>query len=77
MKALKRIGKKFGSEARAGYAVAGAALLVLPAIVVSGEGGAPATVWLVVSALFGIGHLSAAVFGGKILGDGASSAARR
>jgi len=60
-----------------GYAVTGAALLVLPAIVVSGEGGAAATVWLVVQALFGTGYLSAAVFGGKIHGDGAASTARR
>lgn len=77
MKALNRIAKKFGSEARVGYAVAGAALIVLPAVVVSGEGGAGVTVWLVVSALFGIGYLSAAVFAGKILGDGAGSKARR
>jgi VIT1/CCC1 family predicted Fe2+/Mn2+ transporter len=76
MKALNRIGKKFSSEARVGYAIAGAALLVLPAVVVSSEGSAGVTVPLVVLALFGIGYLTAAVFGGKIRGDGAGSTAR-
>jgi VIT1/CCC1 family predicted Fe2+/Mn2+ transporter len=77
MKALNRIGNKFSSEARAGYALAGAALLVLPSVVVFSEGGAGATVWLVVSALFGIGCLTAAVFGGEMGGDGAGATARR
>lgn len=75
MKALNRIRKKFSSEARVGYAIAGAALLVLPAVVVYSEGVAGVTAWLGVSALFGIGYLTAAVFGGKIRGDGASATA--
>jgi hypothetical protein len=72
MKTPNRIRKKFGPEARAGYAIAGAALLVLPVVVVYHEGGIGVTAGLVLSALFGIGYLTAAVFGGKIPGDGAA-----
>jgi hypothetical protein len=77
MKAHNRIGKKFSFEARLGYAVAGAALLVLPTVVVYSEGGAGVTASLAITALFGISYLIAAVFGGKIRGDGAGSRAPR
>ncbi len=75
MRSLKHIRSKFSLEARVGYAIAGATLLVLSAVVVYHEGGAGVTAGLVLSALFGIGYLAAAVLGGRIGGDGASSTA--
>jgi hypothetical protein len=75
MKSLKHIRNTLSLEARLGYAIAGATLLVLPAVVVYREGNAGVTAGLVLSALFGIGYLIAAVLGGKIGGDRAGSTA--
>lgn len=75
MSSLRHIRNTFSLEARVGYAIAGATLLVLPAVVMYREGNAGVTAGLVLSALFGIGYLIAAVLGGKIGRDGAGSAA--
>ena len=72
MRSLKRM---FNSAAGVGYAIAGVTLLVLPAFVVYREGGAGVTAALVMSALFGIGFLVAAVLGAKTGGTGAGSTA--
>ena len=66
MRSLKRIRSRFRPEAYVGHAVAAAMLIVLPAIVVSGEGVASLTVGLIVTTVLGIGYLVAAVLGGKI-----------
>ena len=66
MRAVKRVMSRFSSSARAGHALAGAVLLVLPGIVVYREGGAGVTVGLVLSVLFGVGYLIAAAVGRTI-----------
>jgi hypothetical protein len=66
---MRRIRSRFSSTARAGYALAGAALLVLPTMVVYREGSAGVTTGLALSVLFGIGYLIAAAVGGRISDD--------
>ena len=68
MGTVRRIRSRFSSTARAGYALAGAALLVLPTMVYW-EGGAGVTAGLALSALFGIGYLITAAVGGGISDD--------
>jgi hypothetical protein len=74
MGAVKRVTSRFGSSARAGHALAGAVLLVVPTIVVYEEGGAGVTIGLVLSVLFGLGYLIAAAVGGAISDDVGGSA---
>lgn len=69
MNAIKRVRSRFGSAARAGHALAGAVLLVLPAIVVYREGTAGVTAGLILSGLFGIAYLVAAAVGAAISDD--------
>ena len=69
METIRHIRSRFSSTARAGYALAGAALLVLPTMVVYREGSAGVTAGVALSALFGIGYLIAAVEDGAISDD--------
>lgn len=75
MKLLNHIRNTSRLEARVGYAIAGAALLVLPAVVMCRDGDAAATAGLVASALFGIGYLIGAVLVGRIGGADSGSTA--
>lgn len=54
------------AEARAGYSIAGAGLLAVPALVVLREGAAGLTAGVVVPALVGIGFFVAAMLAGRI-----------
>jgi hypothetical protein len=56
-----RVRKSLSSTAQMGYSMAGAALLVPPALVLCSEGITGVTTGFVLSALFGIGYLIAAV----------------
>jgi hypothetical protein len=69
MGAVKRVMSGCSSSARLGHALAGAALLVLPAMVVYREGSAGVTLDLVLPVLFGIGYLIAAAVGAAISED--------
>jgi hypothetical protein len=62
---MKWIRIKFSPTARLGYGVAGAVLLVLPALVAYREGVAGLRPEAMIAALFGIGYLAAAMFGGR------------
>lgn len=69
MRSLKGIRSRFGPEACVAHVIAAAVLIVLPAIVVTREGVASLTTGLIVTTVFGIGYLVAAVLGGKIISD--------
>lgn len=66
MRSIKRIRNKLSPTARLGYGIAGAALVVLPALVAYREGIAGLRPEAVVAALFGVGYLLAAALGGKL-----------
>jgi hypothetical protein len=65
MRSMKWINNKFSPTARLGYGIAGAALVVLPALVAYREGIAGLPAEAVVAALFGVGYLMAAALGGE------------
>jgi hypothetical protein len=65
MRSIRRIRNKFNPTARLGYGIAGAALVVLPALVAYREGIAGLRPEAVLAALFGVGYLMAAALGGK------------
>ena len=69
MSGIRRVRSRFSSTARVGYALAGAVLLVLPAIIVYREGGNGVTPGLILSALFGVAYLVAAALGAAIHDD--------
>jgi hypothetical protein len=69
MNAIKQVRSRFSSAARVGHALAGAVLLVLPAIVVYREGSAGVKAGLILSGLFGIAYLVAAAAGRAISDD--------
>ena len=61
MDSFRGVRKSLSSTAQVGYSIAGAALLVPPALVLCSEGITGVTTGFVLSALFGIGYLIAAV----------------
>ena len=61
MDSFRRVRKSLSSTAQVGYSIAGAALLVPPALVLCSEGITGVTTGFVLSALFGVGYLIATV----------------
>lgn len=66
MRSIKWIRNKLSPTARLGYGIAGAVLVVLPALVAYREGIAGLRPEAVVAALFGVGYLMAAALGGRV-----------
>jgi len=68
MESLDRIKRRFGAVTRARFAVAGAVLLALPALVLAREGAVGALPGLVAATLFGTGLLAVAFFARRLTG---------
>lgn len=65
MRSIGWIRARLNPTARLGYGIAGAVLLVLPVLVATRDGVAALRPEAAVAALFGVGYLVAAAYGGK------------
>ena len=68
MESLDRIKRRFSAVTRTRFAVAGAAFLALPALVVAQEGAAGNMPMVAAATFFGTGFLAVAFFSRRLIG---------